>query len=508
MQSLRLTTFLVSFLIFNSACPITIAKRTPFVSSIQRASLSSKSRTVSAARDQQEIWWGRFRGGSYVSPNSITGEEQNNPQSTTTPPSSDLSNHQDTSTAAPSTNLSSSLSQIMEVPEWKEKLPVPLCHKSNRTLQRISIPYQDQTAEIYLLGTAHVSNDSSRDVKLLLQSLHPDVIFVELCDQRTSLMEDPPEVLQQMKYNQTNNGNQTTMPSFWDKVKGVQLQSNNSKFQSIATVLLTSTQEEYADSLGVELGGEFRAAYQYWRSFLVLDNASGSSSSSSSTAVATPAASKRPHLILGDRPLAITLARCWESLSWFGKIKVLVGLILSTFHKPKPEELREWIQKILEDDETDLLKASLEDLRKHFPTLERVIIQERDAYMACKLYQLSRGMLVSAARSSSSSIGNSAENSSNDMPSSAGQYSNSRQVSTKNQLSPQQSHQKPIVIAALVGAGHVPGICAWLTNKSHPQGPEAMLATLIQTKKFKNEDLSQLVYDVTELQDLPEVRSS
>ena len=442
--------------------------------------------------------------------NSDTGEDQKNSQYTTTPTSSDLSsNHEDTSTGATSTNLSSSsFSETIEVPEWKERLPAPLCHKSNRTLQRISIPYQDQTAEIYLLGTAHVSNDSSRDVKLLLQSLHPDVIFVELCDQRTSLMEDPPEVLQQMKYNQTNhNSNQTTVPTFWDKVKEVQLQSNNSKFQCMATVLLTSTQEEYADSLGVELGGEFRAAYQYWRSFLVLDNGSGSNSRS----VAATAAAKRPHLILGDRPLAITLARCWESLSWFGKIKVLLGLILSTFHKPKPEELRAWIQKILDDDETDLLKASLEDLRKHFPTLERVIIQERDAYMACKLYQLSRGMLVSAARSSSHGISNSGSNSNNGQPSSSGgnhlpmgQHLNSGPVSTTNQLDPQQSHQKPIVIAALVGAGHVPGICAWLTNKSHPQGPEAMLATLIETKKFKNEDLSQLVYDVTELQDLPE----
>ena len=176
-------------------------------------------------------------------------------------------------------------------------------------------------------------------------------------------------------------------------------------------------------------------------------------------------------MVLGDRPLAITLARCWESLSWFGKVKVLFGLILSSFSKPDPEELRAWIQKILEDDETDLLKASLEDLRKHFPTLERVIIQERDAYMACKLYQLCRGMLVSAARK--------------------GNGSNER-----------------IIIAALVGAGHVPGICEWLTNKSHPHGPEEMLANLIATKKFQHEDLSQLVFDVTELQDLPVEQAS
>lgn len=436
-----------------------------------------------ASTTRREHSWGRFRGGSFASsPTNDTAIQQQ---------PSDVSSN--------STNLSSSSSALtaaVEIPEWKQQLPPPLCHKSSRTLQRISIPYQDQVAEIYILGTAHVSNDSSRDVKLLLQSLHPDVIFVELCDQRTSLMEDPPEVLQQMN----NNNNSSSIP-FWEKVKEVAAQNNNSKFQSMATVLLTQTQEEYADSLGVELGGEFRAAYQYWRSFLTTAATTGSNNNNINS-------KRRPHLILGDRPLAITLARCWESLSWFGKLKVLFGLILSTFHKPKPEELRAWIQKILDDDETDLLKASLEDLRKHFPTLERVIIQERDAYMACKLYQLCRGMLVSAARSNTAALPFD-DNNNNNNPNQSDDDDDDELTTFSDQNS-QRRHQqhKPIVIAALVGAGHVPGICAWLTNKSHPQGPEAMLATLIETKKYKNHDMSQLVYDVTELQDLPEATIS
>jgi pheromone shutdown protein TraB len=369
-------------------------------------------------------WWGhQLRGGSSLSQDSTTVTTNNDPNAQ---PPYRYFNH------------------TANIPQWKRDLPEPLCYKKAKTLQRICIPYQNQVAEIYLLGTAHVSNDSSRDVKLLLQTLAPDVIFVELCDQRTSLMEDPPEALQPTLNNHTT--------SFWQKVNQIQLQTNNSKFQCMATVLLTSTQEEYAESLGVELGGEFRAAYKYWRSFLHPPLSSSSDPK------------RRPHMVLGDRPLAITLARCWESLSWFGKLKVLAGLLFSSFSKPDPEELRAWIQKILEDDETDLLKASLEDLRKHFPTLERVIIQERDAYMACKLYQLCRGMLVSAARRGS---------------------------------------EGRIIIAALVGAGHVPGICEWLTNKSHPQGPEELLASLIATKKYEKEDLSQLVFDVTELQDLP-----
>lgn len=47
-------------------------------------------------------------------------------------------------------------------------------------------------------------------------------------------------------------------------------------------------------------------------------------------------------------------------------------------------------------------------------------------------------------------------------------------------------------------------IFEWLTNKSHPHGPEEMLANLIAAKKFEKDDLSQPVFDVrTEPQDMP-----
>ena len=445
-------------------------------------------------RFRQHLWGRYTRGGSY-------NTQQNHPPGLAeVPPSLDDHDTGSTSTTSysqsPTTESSSITANTNEtnhttsisnnnnnnnttIPEWQRAFPPPLCYKRDRIFQRIRIPYQNQMADIYLLGTAHVSNDSSADVKLLLKHLAPDVIFVELCDQRTSLMEDPPAVLQNMTHRQhnddNNNNNSTALkkaPSFWDKVQEVQLASNNSKVQCMATVLLTSTQEEYAESLGVELGGEFKAAYQYWRSFPAV----------ASTQKQPPPQRRRPHLILGDRPLAITLARCWESLSWFGKCKVLVGLMVSSlFLKPKPEELREWIRKILEDEEADLLTKSLEDLRKHFPSLERVIIQERDAYMACKLYQLCRGMLVSAVATATT-----ASNTNHD----------------------DDHNRKPIVIAALVGAGHLPGICAWLTTKTHPQGPEEILSNLVATKKFRDHDMSHFIYDVTELQDLPDGSSA
>jgi pheromone shutdown protein TraB len=215
--------------------------------------------------------------------------------------------------------------------------------------------------------------------------------------------------------------------TFWQKVQQIQTSSGMSKGSAIGTLLLTQVQDDYAKSLGVELGGEFQVAWEYC---LV----------------------QKPIVILGDRPLQITLVRAWESLSWFGKIKVLAGLVWSSIQTPNPKELREWMQKILEDGETDVLTESMAELRKSFPSLERVILKERDAYLACKLYQTCRYL----------------------------------------------ERSRDHVIVAIVGAGHTPGICDWLTN-GNGQTPEEVLRERLQTKKWGGQEVEALVQEVTQL---------
>jgi len=208
----------------------------------------------------------------------------------------------------------------------------------------------------------------------------------------------------------------------------------------VAAGLLTNMQQDYAESLGVELGGEFRVAYNYWEE---------------------GRQTKRMHMILGDRPLYLTLTRAWESLGIWGKVKLVVSLVYSSFQKPDPAELKEWMQKILSDDTGDLLTESIAELAQHFPTLEKVIIQERDAYMACKLYQTCRQLL----------------------------QTNSQQQTPKVQR-----------LVAIVGAGHVRGMCQLLTEQGSGKRPEEILAPLVEIKKsISQEDRRVLIYDVLEV---------
>ena len=124
-------------------------------------------------------------------------------------------------------------------------------------------------------------------------------------------------------------------------------QEGERSMYGMASGLLSSMQEDYAKSLGVELGGEFRVAYNYWDEERM---------------------KRKFHLILGDRPLYLTLTRAWESLGLWGKTKLIVALIVSTLQKPNPDELREWLRKMLADDSGDLLTESIAELAKHFPS--------------------------------------------------------------------------------------------------------------------------------------------
>ncbi len=339
---------------------------------------------------------------------------------------------------------SNTTNETATLPEWRKQLPIEL-HNKTKTLQRIIVPGPNGCrVEVYLLGTAHVSTDSSRDVRMLLDAVSPSVLFLELCDQRIPMLLTPPP--------QPTINAQEPKKGFWAKFgrknhRTIPPEESRSMY-GMAAGLLTNMQQDYAQSLGVELGGEFRVAYNYWEEHRQ---------------------QRRIHMILGDRPLFLTLTRAWEGLSLWGKTKLVVSLLISSFQKPNPDELREWMQKILSDDTGDLLTESIAELGKHFPTLEKVIIQERDAYMACKLYQTCRQLLRHQPDSN-----------------------------INNNINMNGEHKVQRLVA-IVGAGHIQGMCKLLTQ-GNGKRPEEIVASLVETKKGILEDDRQiLIFDVMEV---------
>lgn len=171
-------------------------------------------------------------------------------------------------------------------------------------------------------------------------------------------------------------------------------------------------------------------------------------------------------VVLGDRPVGITLLRTWESLKFFGKIKLVCGLLWSSLQQPDEKELREWIESVMNDPTNDILSKSIEELNRHFPTVKETIIAERDTFMSCKLLQTARFL---------------------------------------GQRAPQDGSITRTRIVAIVGAGHCPGIRKHLGQDSNLTGPnvEEALKAVIETKKRKldeSPEMKSLIKDVLSVQ--------
>jgi pheromone shutdown protein TraB len=367
------------------------------------------------------------RGGSRKSAEHRRSSETNTtaheiqPSAAGAPSSADLGASENITS---STNgLTQQQNRSQHLPAWKAALPLSVQSKGSRTLQKIRLGNVD----IYLAGTAHVSNDSSAFVKELLEAVQPDCIFVELCDARIPLLQ--------------NNAKNATLPANTSFRQRLQLQKaqGGSRLQALSTVLLTSIQEDYAKELGVELGGEFVCAHEYWKRH------------------------EHTHLVLGDRPVQLTLFRAWESLRRWPKVKILIGLLWSFLRKPKQKEIQQWLDAVLKE-ESDILTQSFQELRKHFPTLYTTIISERDAWLAAKLVQTCRVL---------------------------------------------SEHQRSTIVA-IVGAGHVPGICLWLTQPvpSEYKTPERVLSDLVTTKRWAKHGVTTKEFIPAWIHDVPELPRS
>jgi len=93
--------------------------------------------------------------------------------------------------------------------------------------------------------------------------------------------------------------------------------------------------------------------------------------------------------VMADRPIQITLRRAWAKNSLWGKCKLLASLITSAFSKDEMSE--EEIENIKEKNEMDSMMAELAD---YMPVIKSVLIDERDQYLATKIWQAEGSNIV------------------------------------------------------------------------------------------------------------------
>ena len=190
--------------------------------------------------------------------------------------------------------------------------------------------------QILLIGTAHISQSSVDEVNNVIEQEKPDTVCIELCASRHQAMMDKDQ---------------------WKNMDIFKVVREGKSFLLFANLIMTAFQKRLGSQLGVKPGAEMLAAAQ---------------------------ASERVNaeLLLADRDVKITLQRTWRGMPFWGRMKVLSQLLASLFIR---EEIsKEEIEKLKE---SDALSEAMEMLADQSPEMKRILIDERDQFMAEKIRQ-------------------------------------------------------------------------------------------------------------------------
>ncbi|XP_011628414.1 uncharacterized protein LOC18447763 isoform X1 [Amborella trichopoda] len=208
---------------------------------------------------------------------------------------------------------------------------------------------------IWVIATSHVSVESVMGVSRLVKAVKPENVVVELCRSRAGIMYAPMES-GEVKASPKMNANVFSLSgsSFFAAVN----RSLNLGGQSTLAfrLLLAAFSTKISSDIGRPLGNEFRAARK------------------ASEEVGA-------QIVLGDRPIEITLGRAWGALNWREKLR-LVGVLLRGINAPSLGMSENTIEA---SDSDGNISQIYKDLSVLYPSLLQPLIHERDVYLAWSL---------------------------------------------------------------------------------------------------------------------------
>ena len=190
--------------------------------------------------------------------------------------------------------------------------------------------------QIILLGTAHISRESITEVTEAIAAEQPDMVCVELDEARLQTVRNE---------------------KGWQELDITKVLKEGKGFLLMANLVLASFQKRMGADVGVKPGEEMKEAIN------------------AAEAAGIPVS-------MVDRPVQITLRRAWAKSGFWGRSKLLAALLSSAFSSEelKPEEI-EGLK------EQGAMEGMMEELAEYLPAVKEVLIDERDRYLASKIWQ-------------------------------------------------------------------------------------------------------------------------
>ena len=190
-----------------------------------------------------------------------------------------------------------------------------------------------------IIGTSHIAKESVKAVRLYIEAKKPDIVALELDSRRAHAL------LQSVK---------PKLSIKMIKVVGVK----GFLFLALASFL----QRKLGRLVGVEPGAEMKSAL-------------------------TTAMKEKSRIALIDRRLEITMRRLSQTLSWKERFKFVADIFVGAFSAEMKEFRNTDLSKV---PSKKLIVTVMRRLKKNYPNIYRVLVQERNEHMATGLVDIMR----------------------------------------------------------------------------------------------------------------------
>lgn len=210
-------------------------------------------------------------------------------------------------------------------------------------MSRTQKTFEKNGRKITLIGTAHVSQESIFEVKNVIHEINPDAVAVELDEKRYDSIKNPEK---------------------YRELDVIKILRRNEGFLLLANLVMASMQKRMGNNLGVNPGSDMMTAIKAGEEMNV-------------------------PVFLVDRPVQVTFRRAWAKSSGSEKVNLLSALLASSFSN---EEIsREEVENLKGSSGMD---SMLSELAESMPAVKQVLIDERDFYIASKIWNCTGNNIV------------------------------------------------------------------------------------------------------------------
>lgn len=200
--------------------------------------------------------------------------------------------------------------------------------EENFTKNLIKLKYNNK--DIIIIPTAHVSTESVELVKKTIEFYKPESVCIELDKERYKNLKNP---------------------DAWKNTNIIDIIKQKKVGLLVANLILSSYQKNIAKKLKTNPGAEM---IQGMKSAEIIN----------------------AQIVLADRNIQTTFMRIWRSLGFFKKLKLIFSLMLTNDEDEVTEEDLEQLLK------RNNLENAVSNLSDDFPEISKVLLHERDEYLA------------------------------------------------------------------------------------------------------------------------------